>query len=54
MVKSSNNQHKVQQKRKLAKLGGNQVEIIEEWINQKNEWDILKKELKINSKSKTS
>ena len=42
VVKSSNKQHE-QQERRSAKSEKEQVEMIEDWINQKNKWDRLKK-----------
>ena len=53
MVKLSNKKHEQQQERRLAKLEKEQMGMIEDWINQKNEWDRLKRELKIKSKSKS-
>jgi hypothetical protein len=35
-----------QQERRLEKLEKNQVVMIEEWINEKNEWDRSKGNLK--------
>ena len=40
------NTHPEQQERRLEKLEKNQAGIIEEWINEKNEWDRLKGNLK--------
>jgi len=46
MVKLSDKQDVQQQERKLTKLKREKMGMIDEWINQKNEWDRLKKKLK--------
>jgi len=46
MVKLNTNQDEQQQERRLTKLKREKMGMIDEWINQKNEWDRLKKKLK--------
>jgi hypothetical protein len=45
MVKFSDNQDVQEQERKLTKLKREKMGMIDEWINQKNKWDRLKKKL---------
>jgi len=45
MVKLNTNQDEQQQERRLTKLKREKMGMIDEWINQKNEWDRLKKKL---------
>jgi len=45
MVKLNTNQDE-QQERRLTKLKREKMGMIDEWINQKNDWDRLKKKLK--------
>jgi hypothetical protein len=46
MAKLNTNQDEQQQERRLTKLKREKVGMIDEWINQKNEWDRLQKKLK--------
>jgi len=46
MVKLNSDQEEQQHERKLTKLKRDKMGMIDEWINQKNEWDRLKKKLK--------
>jgi len=45
MVKLNTNQDEQQQERRLIKLKREKMGMIDAWINQKNEWDRLKKKL---------